>query len=68
MSKPWLGARPGAARNHRLRTVSAGLAVAAMLLAATGSAVAAGGPAEASASRSGGTGDCDSLTTCYTPE
>ncbi len=68
MSKPRLGARTGVARNRRRRTAP-GLAAMAMLLAAAGSAVAAGGPAAASASRTGGgTADCDSLTTCYTPE
>jgi subtilase family serine protease len=40
-----------------------------MLLASAGPATAAAGPAAAAhaEARGGGTGDCDSLTTCYTP-
>jgi subtilase family serine protease len=64
-----LGARPGATPNRLRRAAPAGIAVTAMLLAVCGPAVAAGGTAAAAAHRSGGgTGDCDSVTTCYTPQ
>jgi subtilase family serine protease len=69
MIKFRLGARPGAAPYPRLRVVAAGMAVTGMLLAACGSGPAAGRTAgTVSASQPvGKTGDCDSLTTCYTP-
>ena len=63
------GARTGAAPRLRLRAVAAGIAATGMLIAACGSG-AAGGRAAGLASASqpvGKTGDCNSLTTCYTP-
>jgi subtilase family serine protease len=69
MSTHRLGAHPCATPNRRRRAAPAGIAVTAMLLAACGPAVAAGGTAAAAAHRpGGGTGDCDSVTTCYTPQ
>ena len=65
--------RPDASTNAgprlRLRTVAAGIVVTGMLIAACGSGPAAGRTAgTVSASQPvGKTGDCDSLTTCYTP-
>ena len=60
---PSYGPRP------RLRSVAVGAVAASALV--TGSLVAAGGagPAAAAAARppAGGTADCDSVTTCYTP-
>src|ERR1022692_57426 len=63
------GARTGAAPRLRLRAIAAGVVVTGMLIAACGSGAAAGRPAgPVSASQPvGKTGDCDSLTTCYTP-
>ena len=64
-----LGARMGAAPYLRLRVIAGGLAVSGMVLAACGSGPAVGGTAvTASAGQiAGNTGDCNSLTTCYTP-
>jgi subtilase family serine protease len=64
-----LGASPGAAPYRQLRVVAAGMAVAVMLIAACSShpplrAVRVSGPAAAPVSA---TGDCDSVTTCFTP-
>ena len=63
------GARMGAAPRLRLRAVAAGIVVTGMLIAACGSGSAAGRAAgTVSADQPvGKTGDCDSLTTCYTP-
>jgi subtilase family serine protease len=69
MIKFRLGARPGAAPHLRLRAVAAGIAVTGILIAACGPGAAAGNTiGTVSASQPvGKTGDCDSLTTCYTP-
>jgi subtilase family serine protease len=63
-----LGARPGVTPHRRPR-VMAGLAVTGMLIAACGAGPAAGhAPGTGSARQPvGNTGDCDSVTTCYTP-
>jgi subtilase family serine protease len=56
--------RPGAVRNSWQRAAGAGLAVTAVLLAGGLPAAAASG---ARVPSGGGIGDCDSVTTCYTP-
>jgi subtilase family serine protease len=63
------GPPAGAAPRLRLRAVAAGIVVTGMLIAACGSGPAAGRTAgTVSADQPvGKTGDCDSLTTCYTP-
>jgi len=59
--------RPGGTRHRPLRAVAAGLAAAGMLAAGGSLAAAASTTATASVRPAGGTADCDSLTTCYTP-
>jgi subtilase family serine protease len=64
-----LGARPLRAPHFRLRAAAAGIALTSMVAAGCSSGpAAAGNTGTASASRpAGGTADCDSLATCYTP-
>ena len=68
------GFRPGAARCRRLPGRVSGLATAIGLLLAAGcspahTASGASPTASPTASPSGGsTADCDSVTTCYTPQ
>ena len=64
-----LGARLGAAPCPRPRIMAAGLAVTGLLIAACAAGPAAGGTARTVSARqiTGPTGDCNSLTTCYTP-
>lgn len=62
-------ARPGIARHPRLGITAAGMAVSGMLVAAAGCSPAAH-PASGPAAPNppfGGTADCNSVTTCYTP-
>ncbi len=67
------GARTDAAPRRRWRAGTAGMAVTGMLIAACGIAACGSGPAGRTAETVpadqpvGKTGDCDSLTTCYTP-
>jgi subtilase family serine protease len=66
MRKFWPGTRPGITPRRTIGVVAAGLATTGLLVAACGSITTA-----ASASPGlpgGGTADCDSLTTCYTPQ
>jgi len=60
----------GAAWHRRLWAAAAGLALAGMIAAAGGSSPAAAttGRAGSAGKPAGGTADCDSLTTCYTPQ
>ena len=69
MIKFGLGARPRVVRCPGLRVVAAGMAVTGLLIAAGGCGPAAR-PTTAPASAGppvGATGDCNSVTTCYTP-
>lgn len=74
MIKLWPGARIA---RYRLMPLAAGATVMTLLATAGGPAQAAGGPAQAAGSGSGpaaraagagSTADCNSVTTCYTPE
>jgi subtilase family serine protease len=68
--KIWPGARSGIAPHRHLGILAAGLALTG-LVAAGGSSANATPTASSSSSPglpSGGTADCDSVTTCYTPQ
>jgi subtilase family serine protease len=68
MIKFRLGSRPGGTAYPALRVVAAGVAVTGVLVAACGSGPEPGGAtATPSAAPVGATGDCDSVTTCYSP-
>ena len=68
MIKFRLGTRPGTAPDLRPWRMAAGLAMASLLLAACTSGPTARSTATVPVGQiAGGTGDCDSLATCYTP-
>jgi subtilase family serine protease len=69
MIKFRIGARVGATPDLRPQLLAAGLAVASLLLAACTSGPAVRSSVTTTSARqiAGGSGDCDSLTTCYTP-
>jgi len=69
MIKFRMDARPSAALYRRPRAVAAGMAVAAVLAAMCGAGQVAASTAAAAAADhlAGGTADCDSLATCYSP-
>jgi subtilase family serine protease len=68
MMKIWPGARPGIAPHRHLGILAAGLALTGLV--AAGASIANAIPAASSSPGlpSGGTADCDSVTTCYTPQ
>jgi subtilase family serine protease len=68
MMKFWPGARSGIASHRHLGVLAAGLAMTGLLVAGWSSAEAIPTASFSSPGLlSGGTADCDSVTTCYTP-
>ena len=70
MLKFWPDARPGMVRYQHLGVLAAGMAATGLLVAACGSGPAVRTTAALSSAglAGGGTADCDSVTTCYTPQ
>jgi subtilase family serine protease len=70
MFRFWPDGRPGLVRYQHLGILAASMAVTGLLVAACGSEPAIRTTAALSAASlaGGGTADCDSVTTCYTPQ
>ncbi len=68
MIKVRLGSWPGRALCPAVRGIALGLAVTGMLVAACGSGPRAGSATATPSAPANATADCDSVTTCYTPQ